>query len=78
MKVKNKNQTFQSCRFCPEGSSLFLIESDDGLERFYLCEKHRGINLDVKELPVDGIEAESFEISKVGFIQKAINYIKGG
>ena len=76
MKVKNKNQIFQSCRFCPEGSSLFLVESDDGLERFYLCEKHRGINLDVKELPIEGTESEYFE--KVGFIQKAINYIKGG
>ena len=72
--LKNKNQTFQSCRYCFIGVGLYRVDSDEGA--YYVCEEHRKEKDFIKDLPNEGIEEEFGE--KVGLLTRAINYIKGG
>ena len=76
MKLRSKNSIFQSCRYCSMGGSLYDVESDDGTEKFYVCEKHRDEKDFIKILPIEEVE-EDFG-KKIGLLTRAINYIKGG
>lgn len=75
IKLRNKNKnSFQSCRYCQIGGSLYRIDSDEGV--FYVCEKHCEEKDFLKSLLNEGDEEEFLE--KVGLLTRAINYIKGG
>jgi hypothetical protein len=73
MKLRSKNSTFQSCRYCFIGVGLYRIDSEEG--SYYVCEKHREEKDFIKVLPIEGIEEEFGE--KIGLLTRAINYIKG-
>ena len=74
MKLKTKNSSFQSCRYCFAGGSLYRIDSEEGT--YYVCEEHKQGKDFIKDFPIEGIE-EEFE-AKRGLLTRAINYIKGG
>lgn len=73
MRLRNKNQTFQSCRYCSIGGSLYRVDSEEGT--YYVCEGHKKQKDFLRDVQSDGVE-EEFE-SKVGLFARAINYIKG-
>ncbi len=73
MTLKNKNSSFQSCRFCNIGGSLYRVDSDEGT--FYVCEDHRRGKDFLEKLSIIGIEEEF--VKRPGVIAKAIKYIRG-
>lgn len=74
MKLRSKNSTFQSCRYCFIGGSLYRVDSGEGT--YYVCEKDREEKDFIKILPIEGVEEDFGE--KIGLLTRAINYIKGG
>jgi hypothetical protein len=60
------------------GGSLCVVESDDGKERFYICENHRQEKDDVKVLVKEPeAEKEFFEIESLSLYRKAVNFLTG-
>lgn len=74
MKLRNKNQlTFQSCRYCGIGGSLFRVDSEEGT--YYVCESHKKEKDFLRDVQPDGVEEEFG--TKKGLLARAINYVKG-
>ncbi len=81
IKLRSKNMTFQSCRYCSMGGSLYRIDSEEGT--FYVCLNHRIEKDFLRNASLEGREDEfsgSVEIAsdgRPGVVTRALNYIRG-
>ncbi len=82
LKVRSKNKTFQSCRYCCVGGSLYRIDSEEGV--YYVCEKHRTEKEFLGDVLAEGTEDEflgsvvlASENRPAGVVTRALNYIRG-